>query len=63
MVFEQSFYPKFEEFFRLLRHDNYFYFTTAALEFDTDYYYEFFDEYHLGNNIDELIDGSDTDEY
>ncbi len=54
---------KFEEFFRLLRHDSCFYFMTAALDFDTDYYYEFYDQFHLSDNIDEPIDGSDTDEY
>ncbi len=31
--------PKFEEFFRLLRHDSCFYFTTAVIEIDTDHYY------------------------
>ncbi len=48
--------PKFEEFFRLLRHDSCFYFTTAALELNTDYYYKFYDDVV---NIDAPI-SSDT---
>ncbi len=55
--------PEFEDFFRLLRHGSCLYFMAAAVEFDTDYYYEFYDQFHLGDNIDEPIDGSDTDEY
>ncbi|WP_297330733.1 hypothetical protein, partial [Pseudoalteromonas sp.] len=50
--------PKFEEFFLLLRHDSCFYFTTVALEFDTNNYYVY----------DGIVDinapnSNDTDEY
>ncbi|MCP4612042.1 MAG: hypothetical protein GY845_25360 [Planctomycetes bacterium] len=48
----------------MLRHDSCFYFMTAAPEFDTDYYYEFYDEYHLADVVDiNVPNSSDTDEY
>ncbi|MCP4585824.1 MAG: hypothetical protein GY840_07735 [Pseudoalteromonas sp.] len=46
----------------MLRHDSCFYFMIAAVKFDTDYYYELYDEYDLGDDIDAPI-SSDTDEY
>ncbi len=51
--------PKFEEFFRLLRCDSCFYFTTAVLEFDTNYCYEFYDDVVDIN----APNSNDTDEY